>query len=530
MPLSSKRGHRVLRRLSFCLLMGLLPLVSGGAILYWQALNVLDHESRVAVGEALSLIEVMLDNAASSARVALPHAAGSCDAAELMLREQVAVVPFVRSVNLIQNDSLFCTSLQGPYIEQIDPADYAQGRLRLMAGNRLTPDVALLVYRLAEGRNGALATVDARYISSVLQLVDQRSTLQLRVGPHWMDAQGQVHDGVPPALPLGFVRLDSRSYPFSLVGGFAEGAQWQVIRDEDRAVIGLLVFLALASGLSSYWLWGRSMTPTRELERALHAGEFVAFLQPLVDARSGSWVGAEVLMRWQHPREGLVAPDLFIPMAERSGLIVEMTRSMLRRLLPSLRDEAAWLGQGFHLGVNISAAHCRDPRLLEDCQAFLAACPPRTIRLMLELTERELFEPGPVTDQLFGSLRELGVQLAIDDFGTGHSSLSYLHSFALDALKIDRLFVAQIGLDTPSRHILDVVLELSGRLDLQVIAEGVENAEQRDYLAVHGVDTLQGYLFGRPMPVAEFMARLHEQRARERERAADQPPSSMPLR
>jgi sensor c-di-GMP phosphodiesterase-like protein len=134
-----------------------------------------------------------------------------------------------------------------------------------------------------------------------------------------------------------------------------------------------------------------------------------------------------------------------------------------------------------------------------------------SVQLMLELTERELIDTP--TDDLLGCLRDLGVTLAIDDFGTGHSSLAYLRRFRVDALKIDKSFVATVDDDSRSRHILDSILDLCDRLDLQVIAEGIETPAQRDYLAARGVPCLQGYLFGKPMPLAEFVAEL-ERRVR----------------
>jgi EAL domain-containing protein (putative c-di-GMP-specific phosphodiesterase class I) len=128
--------------------------------------------------------------------------------------------------------------------------------------------------------------------------------------------------------------------------------------------------------------------------------------------------------------------------------------------------------------------------------------------LVLELTERELINPTDITRRLFDALHELGVMIAIDDFGTGHSSLAYLRNFNVDYLKIDQSFVAMIGVDALSRHILDSIIELSGKLDLGIVAEGVETIEQCEYLAAQGVDFLQGYLFGRPLPCDEFIKSL----------------------
>lgn len=510
MPLRSYTRRRLLPRLVFSLSMALLPLLLGSAIIYWQALRTLTAEARVASNEAVRLFDVMLGNAAGAAKVALLHADEGCDDATLILREQVAVVPFVRSVNLTHDDQIYCTSLFGEFEAPLDSSLYVAGQLRMMAGNEVTPNYALLILRRVEGRHAALATVDGRYLSNTLQLVDQRSDLQLQVGRQWMNEEGKVFDGRPARLPLGHVELASERFPYKVIGGFPEGAQWQHIHEDSLPLVALMLMLGGVSGMACYWLWGRSATPSLELERALLAGEFVPYLQPLVDARDGRWIGAEVLMRWFHPREGMVGPDLFIPMAERSGLIVAMTRDLMHQVADGLAPYGKLLGQGFHLSFNISAGHCAEPGLFSDCRDFQARFLPHRPELTLELTERELIVSSQVTDELFDSLHRLGVKLAIDDFGTGNSSLAYLHRFKVDALKIDKSFVAMIGVDALSSHILDSIVELCGKLDLMIIAEGVETEEQQAYLALRGVEVLQGYLFDRPMPLAAFVEQLRE--------------------
>jgi len=274
------------------------------------------------------------------------------------------------------------------------------------------------------------------------------------------------------------------------------------------ALFSLVVFFGVLAGLLAHWLQKRSSAPTHELQRALGANEFIPYFQPVVRGDTREWAGCEVLMRWQHPKEGLVRPDLFIPLAEHSGLIVPMTRALLRQTATQLAPHATQFSPGFHIGVNITARHCHDLALVEDCREFLAAFAPGQVTLVLELTERELIEPTDITRRLFDALHQLGVMIAIDDFGTGHSSLGYLRNFNVDYLKIDQSFVAMIGADALSRHILDSIIELSGKLDLGIVAEGVETAEQCEYLAAHGVDFLQGYLFGRPLPCDDFIKNL----------------------
>jgi EAL domain-containing protein (putative c-di-GMP-specific phosphodiesterase class I) len=516
MPLRNYARRRLLPRLVFSLSMALLPLLLGSAIIYWQALRSLSGEASAASNEAVRLFDVMLGNATGAAQAALLHADESCDEATLVLREQVAVVPFVRSVNLTRDNDIYCTSLFGEFDERLDPSLYVNGQLRMMAGNPVTPNYALLILRREEGRHAALATVDGRYLSNTLQLVDQRSDLQLQVGRQWMDEHGKVFDGEPARLPLGHVELTSERFPYKVIGGFQSGAQWRHIREDSLPLVALMLMLGGVSGIACYWLWGRSATPSLELERALLAGEFVPYLQPLVDARDGRWVGAEVLMRWLHPQEGMVGPDLFIPMAERSGLIVAMTRELFHQVADGLAPYGQLLGRGFHLSFNISARHCTETGLFGDCRDFQARFLPHRPELTLELTERELIVSSEVTDELFDNLHGLGVKLAIDDFGTGNSSLAYLHRFKVDALKIDKSFVSRIGADALSSHVLDSIVELCGKLDLTIIAEGIETQEQWHYLAQRNVQILQGYLFGKPMPLAAFIEQLKAQNEKAR--------------
>jgi EAL domain-containing protein (putative c-di-GMP-specific phosphodiesterase class I) len=306
-------------------------------------------------------------------------------------------------------------------------------------------------------------------------------------------------------LPVAQTTLDSSRYAFTVTAGFPEGETWRYMLAQYPPLFSLLIFFGVVSGLIGHVLQKRSTSPSVEMQRALEAAEFIPYFQPVVHGDNKRWSGAEVLMRWNHPKEGLVRPDLFIPFAEHSGLIVPMTRSLMQQTAHLLGPLSGAFDEPFHVGINITARHCKDLQLVEDCREFLACFAQGSVSLVLELTERELIEPTPITHQLFEELHALGVMIAIDDFGTGHSSLGYLRQFNVDFLKIDQSFVAMIGADALSRHILDSIIELSVKLDLGIVAEGVETEEQSDYLTAHGVNYLQGYLFGRPMPGEQFI-------------------------
>lgn len=508
MPLNAKTRHKRGKRMAVTILSGLLPVLLGSLILYLQAERALKQSTELTAEEAIRQFDLMLDNTAQAAQELLPLAGQTCNDVKLSLREQVTRRPFVRSTNLVWDNNLYCSSLFGDYQEKVNPGDYTQDKLWLMNGNPVTPDAALLVYRISEGNQGALTTLDGYHLSNVLRLIGRKTALLLQVGPNWLSADGKVHTDALPALPVAESKLASSRYAFTVAAGFPEGETWRYMSSEYPPLFSLLIFFGVVSGAIGHVLQRRSSSPSHELRRALEAEEFVPYFQPVVHGDTKAWSGAEVLMRWNHPKEGLVRPDLFIPFAEHSGLIVPMTRSLMRQTAMLLAPAAASFDGPFHLGINITASHCKDLELVEDCREFLGAFAPGAIILVLELTERELIEPTTITHQLFEQLHAMGVMIAIDDFGTGHSSLGYLRQFNVDFLKIDQSFVAMIGVDALSRHILDSIIELSSKLDLGIVAEGVETEEQSTYLAALGVNFLQGYLFGRPMPGAEFINAL----------------------
>lgn len=511
MPLQKTRTRRRALRRLLPWLIGALPVLGGLAIMHWQAQRELDNRALASASQAVAYLDQVLDNVAAAARDLAPLAGRPCADVTLALREQVTRRPFVRSTNLFANDQLYCSSLYGDFNEKVHAADYTDGSLWLMNGNSVTPGHPLLVYRFAEGGNGAIATLDGTHLVSALRLIAPDIDLRLQVGPHWIDSRGQVNDGAVPGYATASRVLPSSHYAFALHSGFAAGRAWHLMASEYPALFGLLLFLGAAAGAACHWQLRRASSPRAELQRALEADEFVAYFQPVVRRGDYRWSGAEVLMRWHHPRDGLVRPDLFIPYAEHSGQIVAMTRRMMEKLASELAPHAHMFEDGFHLGVNITAAHCQDLSLCDDCQALLDAFPPGRLKLTLELTERTPIIPSAITDQLFARLHGMGVLLAIDDFGTGQSSLSYLRQFKVDYLKIDQSFVAMIGVDALSLHILDSIIELSAKLGLGIVAEGVETTEQRDYLARFNVDYQQGYLFGRPMPLGDFIRTLADQ-------------------
>lgn len=508
MPFSTLSSRGRAWRLSTSLGVALLPLLLGLPLMYWQAATLLQGRAEKSATDAQQQLDAMLDDAARSARQVIGLSGQPCEDVAQTLRSQVAISPFSRSANLVHDGVIYCTSLIGAYDNEEDADTYVQGTLRLMAGNSVTPDRAVLVYRQATADHGVLIGIDGQHLINLLRLNGQEVALQIAVGENWIAASGAVTAVHSVANTEYAFETASSRYPFQVLASYPQGATLQYMQAHYQPQWLLFMILGALAGAGTYRLSLRSASPGAELKRALEAGEFVPYYQPVVDAQHGCWHGVETLMRWQHPTEGLVSPDQFIPLAERFGLIVPMTRQLMRQVREDFAGRIEQLPAGFHLSINVTAAHCQDLHLVDECREFLEAFPVGHIVLILELTERQMITSTAVTDQLFAQLRDLGVRIAIDDFGTGHSSLAYLREFRVDFLKIDRSFISMIDSHALSRHLLDNILDLAMRLQLALVAEGVESLEQRHYLSQRGVRYLQGYLFALPMPADALFTAL----------------------
>ncbi|MBF0110863.1 MAG: EAL domain-containing protein [Magnetococcales bacterium] len=240
------------------------------------------------------------------------------------------------------------------------------------------------------------------------------------------------------------------------------------------------------------------------LRTALEKDEFTLFYQPQIDARSGDLVGAEALIRWRHPRQGMIAPGEFIPLAEETGLIVPIGQWALRT---ACHQMVAWRGKGFAplvVAVNLSGIQFRQPDFSEHVLQVIRESGVESGWLELELTETIAMGDVEETYAKLMALSGEKIPLAIDDFGTGFSSLSYLRRFPIDTLKIDRSFVRNCVEDSDDATIVQTIIGLAHSLGLAVVAEGVETPEQLDFLVRQECDVIQGYHFSRPLPVAEF--------------------------
>lgn len=271
--------------------------------------------------------------------------------------------------------------------------------------------------------------------------------------------------------------------------------------------LGLLIIGAIVLVLAAFSrLMSRRQlgNPVADIERGLAAGEFVPYYQPIVDIRSGQLRGAEVLVRWRKEDGSLVLPGAFIPLAESSGLIREMTRDLMRRVCA---EAGAAIGcrPALKISFNFAGQLFRDESIVKDVRKIFSGSPIKLSQVVLELTERDPIENLTETRQVIAALQGLGVRIAIDDVGTGHSGLSYMLKLGVDIIKIDKMFVDAIGTDRNSTTIVETLVDLAHNMRMDVVAEGVENFEQVMHLRELGIRSAQGYVFAPPLPGSSFL-------------------------
>jgi len=248
----------------------------------------------------------------------------------------------------------------------------------------------------------------------------------------------------------------------------------------------------------------------KDLRQAIKNKEFEVYYQPQINAKINTLMGMEVLVRWNHPTKGLVAPIHFIPLAEETGLIVPIDRWVMNT---AMKQVVAWQKEALHTGVlsmNLSVRQLEHEQCIEELKKMIELHGIDPKMLELEVTEGQIMTNQTQAIEILHQIHDLGIELAIDDFGTGYSSLSYLKKLPIDKLKIDKSFVDDLPEDEDSMSITKAIISLSKNLNLKVIAEGVETSEQKEFLVENGCDNIQGYYYSKPLPAKEMQAYLLE--------------------
>lgn len=469
-------------------------------------------------GRALLRVEVVAREAIQAARQADRFTGDACSQEHLdAMREADLQHRYTRLITYFDNGQLLCSSSSFPgalrSIEgQHEPwiaLPHLQAAYRLGTAGRLPRGVQFRV-----GRH--VAIVDAQFFIDIVPL-----DAQIRLGmvdatsrevvAAWNDTDaatlqgawagkqdGQVHHGryldvkESPMLPFAVVAYEPS-------GEFA--GTWRKL-----LYVGLPVALVI-SALATWLMlrWGRHLrSPKHTLLNAIRREEFFAVYQPVMSLADGRCVGAEALVRWRLADGTIVLPDRFIPMAESVGVIHAITQCVINAVLSDLGPHLA-ANPAMHVSINLSPDDFRARDTLPVLSSALASTGIRARQVWVEVTERGFANDTTCRDTI-AAFRRAGHPILIDDFGTGYSSLAYLHDLDVDGLKIDKAFVGSMTTDAPSKSVGPHIIDMANALGIRMVAEGIETEAQYVALRQRGVQFGQGWLFGKAMPVADFMA------------------------
>ncbi|MGH8048138.1 MAG: EAL domain-containing protein [Chthoniobacterales bacterium] len=504
---------------------GALPPVLFLGYAYRQGVTQVEHEMDFVGTGTLTRTEFVLNTVGSTLRKIASLTTGKVDEATLTtLRQAVFLNRFVQGLGIRRGNALLCTNERlyeqpEPILDPLLPPLPRPGVLELQPPTErgfqtkslvlvyaFAPDTAVEALInpqiLSEFFTDFARASNCRvfvYFGDTVPLTDfggdniaapAKSELTSENTIHWRDGR--------------LVRVAySKKYPVYTV----TVASMSVVH--AKTMHSLVTFTIAGVCVSALLAWliirlaRRTRTLESDLREAVKYSEIDVHYQPIIDLQTGHCVGAEALMRWQHPRHGMIPAGEFIGIAEKSELIVPMTELLLKKtaatLGPLLREYPT-----LHIGINLAPQHFASMRILEAMNAVTKKDLP-SAQLIFEITERGLVtDENSVARAVMSGIVAAGAKLAVDDFGTGYSSLSYLQRFPLDYLKIDKAFVDGIESETTSSGLVDQIIRIANSLDMKIIAEGVEQPFQAAYLKAHGVQYAQGWFFARPLSADQF--------------------------
>jgi sensor c-di-GMP phosphodiesterase-like protein len=427
------------------------------------------------------------------------------------MRTETMNIPSVEEIGYFENGFLKCTSW-GPA-----PAEIAKTR-----GDFTTPDGMEVFLRIKPivslgkpmtalqlGSYNALV-VPSRFVDVIVDktiaislMTDSGHVINTLNDPKLGDETrlvGQQHSGLSATHLFTVIRQNGLVVavmePRSLVVA-------QFTRQMTNFIpIGMIIALVTVGIV--YWMSKKRLSPKAELEIAVRNREFIVHYQPIIQLATGICFGAEALVRWRRPDGTLVRPDLFIPMAEESGLIMPITDQVVETVIAELKSLLV-ADRTLHIAINLCAEDIVTGRILDFIDERLKRADIHKAQIWLEATERGFIDVDAARVTV-DRARKSGHSVAIDDFGTGYSSLQYLQGLPMDALKIDKSFVDTIGKNSATSSVVHHIIEMAQELALFSVAEGVETEDQAAYLREHGVNFAQGWLFSMPIPAKEFIA------------------------
>lgn len=438
-----------------------------------------------------------------------PWVGRSCGEVGSQLQATGTLSPYFRSIWLVSRGQLYCSSVARS-TEGLDMAMPAEvvpmltgSRTLLVPGSPYAREApALALYVPTSATDGVLGYVDGVYLTETLHSVKNNDLAwtAMSVGKMSLTSEGPTLQPSSVATRGAQITLASEHFATSLAG--SPTLMRELAASQAPIFLSFGGVIAFLLGVLTFRHLGPSQFMRRQIARGIKRDEFKVYYQPVMELASGRCAGAEALLRWHHPLAGLVRPDAFIPIAESNGLIVELTRAVLRQIRNDMSMGA--LPPGFHMGINLAERHLRDTTIVQDIERLYGSLND-TYPLVAEITERYVIRDTAAARHVMAELQRRGIETALDDFGAENNSIGYLKRYDFNYLKIDKEFLPVTEDDVVTRNICDSIIQLANNLQMTIVAEGVENEMQADYLRERDVTYAQGYLFARPISFDELV-------------------------
>lgn len=487
------------------------------SVLYF--INLKNNQQKIQLGQrAQSFISNYLQDLTKTMASMSHLSVSTCNKTFDQLSRNAAFNVGIRVLMLARNNIVYCSSAIGSselqlstLFPSIDPRKTLD--IQLQQGTPVVPSRPILVYWLrtpGEENAGIIAIIELNmspYLLFTSTGNRNNRDFALLAGDKALSASSSTLTLVSKLPITNYVQFMVPDFPLKL-------RLYAPSLSRDNILFTLLAGLlsSLLFGALIYYSLLNRHSVEREILRSIRSKEFFVQYQPIVDTNIDQITGIEALLRWQHPIEGFISPEVFINYAESQGIIVELTQHMMMLVATDAHQLAKKLPANFKLSINISPNHMKAASFRKDVTDFLNALPKKHFLIIFEITERGMID-NEYAIREFKWLRNQGIEIAIDDFGTGHSALIYLEKYTLDYLKIDRAFIMSIEKNTLFAPVLDTVLKLTEELKLKTVAEGVETYQQAEYLRNHGVTFIQGFFYSRPLNAdvaAEFIVNFNQ--------------------
>ncbi|WP_287496523.1 EAL domain-containing protein [Pandoraea sp. CB10b_02] len=454
-------------------------------------------------------LERIVSQAESTLQGATPWVGRACNEVGSSLQAAGTLSPYFRSIWLVSRGQLYCSSVIRTHeaINMPLPADLVPmltGTRTLLVGG--TPYVsdspALAIYVPTSATDGVLGFVDGVYLTETLHSVKSSDLAwtAMSVGNVALTSEGPRLESAGVATRGAQVTLASEHFVTSLAG--SPSLMRSLAANQAPIFLAFGSVVACLLGIMTFRHLGPAQFMRRQIAHGIRRNEFKVYYQPVMELATGRCAGCEALVRWHHPVAGLVRPDAFIPIAEGNGLIIELTRALLRQIRNDVSKGA--LPTGFHIGINLAERHLRDTTIVNDIERYYGSLND-TYPLVAEITERYVIRDTAAARNVMAELQRRGIETALDDFGAENNSIGYLKRYDFNYLKIDKEFLPVTADDVVTRNICDSIIHLAERLEMTIVAEGVENEMQAAYLRERNVAYAQGYLFARPIAFDELV-------------------------